>query len=327
MHMPRCFLLFLVCALGTAQSAEPDCDGCSDALLPRYPASQLVGHNKRAYEQAVYPQARIHGADEESSAPGKDTLKVSGKRTQLFYWEPEGRSGLEVFSNYQRALSGAGMSTIWSCSGSEECGDEFAQRAIETMHLNLNNTTEAREGAADAEEPRYILAKSQAGGSEVYVAVLVADLPLHTPPHAGAYVMVTEIKAMETGMVTTDAQSLEQRLEETHKAEIYGILFDFDQAVIKPESKPQLDQIARLLVDRPQIKLRVVGHTDNQGGVDYNFVLSEHRAEAVVAALVNSYGIAPGRLSATGKGASSPIASNDTDDGRAKNRRVELIQQ
>ncbi|RJG35081.1 OmpA family protein, partial [Motilimonas pumila] len=108
---------------------------------------------------------------------------------------------------------------------------------------------------------------------------------------------------------------------------IYGIYFDFDKADIKPDSKPQLDQIAKLLGDHPDIKLTFTGHTDNQGNADYNLARSRRRADAIVAALVRDYGIAAGRLNAQGMGASAPIASNDTDEGRAKNRRVERVKQ
>ena len=111
----------------------------------------------------------------------------------------------------------------------------------------------------------------------------------------------------------------------TGKAVIYGITFDFDKAEIKPESKPQLDQIAKLLTDHADLKLAITGHTDNQGSADYNQKLSQRRAEAIVATLAGSYGIAADRLSAQGMGASSPVASNDTEEGRAKNRRVELV--
>jgi len=108
---------------------------------------------------------------------------------------------------------------------------------------------------------------------------------------------------------------------------IYGITFDFDKADIKPESKAQLDQIGRLMSNHADLKLAITGHTDNQGAADYNQKLSQRRAEAIVAALVGTYAVMPNRLSAQGMGAASPVASNDTDEGRAKNRRVELVKQ
>lgn len=106
---------------------------------------------------------------------------------------------------------------------------------------------------------------------------------------------------------------------------LYGILFDFNKSDIKPQSKPALDEIARYLAADPARRLHVVGHTDGVGGFDFNIKLSQARADAVVAELVRSYGIAAGRLKGNGVGMLAPIASNATDEGRAQNRRVELV--
>jgi OOP family OmpA-OmpF porin len=126
-------------------------------------------------------------------------------------------------------------------------------------------------------------------------------------------------------MVTVDANALNKRILDTGKAVVYGIHFDLGNAVIKPESKPQLDEIASLLKQHADIRLAITDHTDNRGPADGNQILSQQRGDAIVATLVNDYGIKPYRLSAQGLGASLPIASNDTPEGRAKNRRVELV--
>ena len=114
---------------------------------------------------------------------------------------------------------------------------------------------------------------------------------------------------------------------DTGKAAVYGIYFDTGKAEIKPESEPALKEIAKLLQADPKLKLYVVGHTDNSGGLDYNMKLSKDRADAVVKALTGKYGIAASRLSAFGVGPLAPVASNQTEEGRAKNRRVELVAQ
>jgi OmpA-OmpF porin, OOP family len=199
--------------------------------------------------------------------------------------------------------------------------------AIEQMHLDLQNSTAARMGMSDADQPRYILARLSRPQGDLYVGVLVADLEFHNPKRPGAYVAVTEAKPMDSGMITVDASALDKSLETTGKAVIYGIYFDVDKAEIKPESKTQLDEIARLLKQHPDIKLTVTGHTDNQGPAAHNQQLSQRRADAIVAALVTTYGIPAARLTAQGMGSSAPVASNATEDGRAKNRRVELVKQ
>src|SRR5690606_32585475 len=99
---------------------------------------------------------------------------------------------------------------------------------------------------------------------------------------------------------------------------------DFDSDLIKPESAPTLAEVATLLISKPALSLTVVGHTDSQGGADYNLDLSQRRAASVVNALVTQYGIDAGRLASSGAGMTQPIDTNDTDEGRTKNRRVEL---
>jgi len=95
--------------------------------------------------------------------------------------------------------------------------------------------------------------------------------------------------------------------------------------VIKPESKPTLDEIAKLLSGQPELSVFIVGHTDNQGAYDYNIDLSRKRAAAVAAALAKSCNIAPARMRTAGVGFLAPVGSNATEDGRALNRRVELV--
>ena len=109
--------------------------------------------------------------------------------------------------------------------------------------------------------------------------------------------------------------------------EIYGIYFDFNSATIKPDSEAVLRQISDILHKNPDWKLSVAGHTDNIGDASTNQGLSERRAAAVKNALVNEYKIAADRLTTRGYGASRPIESNSTVEGRARNRRVELQRQ
>ena len=106
---------------------------------------------------------------------------------------------------------------------------------------------------------------------------------------------------------------------------LYGIYFDNDLADLKPQSKPTLDEVGKLMTGDPALKLKVVGHTDNLGTAEHNLDLSTRRAQAVTGALVHDYNIATERLTPIGAGATQPVASNDTEEGRAKNRRVELV--
>ena len=120
------------------------------------------------------------------------------------------------------------------------------------------------------------------------------------------------------------AVPLYNRLITDGKIITYAITFDIGKATIKPESMTEINRIAQLMKDNGDLKFEVQGHTDNTGTVAGNQKLSEQRAQAIVSKLVEM-GIAANRLSAKGMGQSAPLADNSTDEGRAKNRRVEFV--
>jgi outer membrane protein OmpA-like peptidoglycan-associated protein len=119
------------------------------------------------------------------------------------------------------------------------------------------------------------------------------------------------------------ADSLKSELDKNGRAVLY-INFDFNKSTIRPDAKPIIAQVVKLMTDDPSLTLAINGHTDNLGQHDYNVKLSQTRAAAVVSALVAAH-IAPGRLSSGGFGPDQPIEDNSTEKGRAKNRRVELV--
>jgi outer membrane protein OmpA-like peptidoglycan-associated protein len=120
------------------------------------------------------------------------------------------------------------------------------------------------------------------------------------------------------------ADELKKELDSSGHVAIYGIYFDTSKASLKPESITALDGIVKALIAYPDLKLEIQGHTDNTGTDEINQKLSQQRAEAVRSYLL-LFGIDAARLTAVGYGASKPVAANDTEDGKAKNRRVELV--
>jgi outer membrane protein OmpA-like peptidoglycan-associated protein len=139
-----------------------------------------------------------------------------------------------------------------------------------------------------------------------------------------------ELHIVERGQmkqdVVADAAALGSGLKDAGHVEVTGIFFDFAKADIKPESEAALNEVIKLLRSNAAWKVWIVGHTDNVGTVESNLTLSAARAAAVVKALTQK-GIAAGRLAAHGAGPFAPVAANDTEEGRARNRRVELVKQ
>jgi OmpA-OmpF porin, OOP family len=146
-------------------------------------------------------------------------------------------------------------------------------------------------------------------------------------PGIGGYtIVVVEKEAMQQDVVA-DASSMLNSIEQTGKVALYGIYFDTGKSTLKTESKQALTEISNLMKKDPALKLYVVGHTDNTGTYEANIKLSMDRANAVVNALISQYSATAANLKACGAGPIAPVASNETEAGKALNRRVELVKQ
>jgi outer membrane protein OmpA-like peptidoglycan-associated protein len=126
-------------------------------------------------------------------------------------------------------------------------------------------------------------------------------------------------------IATASPDDIAKALEKDGRVVISGgILFETDSAKLAPSATDLVRRISDMMKENPDLKVAVVGHTDNTGDFNYNLQLSERRAKAMVDALVKD-GVAANRLAGVGVGQLSPVASNDTSEGRAQNRRVELV--
>jgi OOP family OmpA-OmpF porin len=170
----------------------------------------------------------------------------------------------------------------------------------------------------------------EAGGEEAWLKVekggKITWIYVDTRTGGEYELLIVEKKAMAQEVVA-DAKSLARDISTTGHASVYGIHFDFNKATVKPESDTTLKEIAKLLKQNPNLNLYVVGHTDSVGNIDYNMQLSNARAEAVVKTLITKYGVSQNRLDSYGVGPLAPVASNETEEGRALNRRVELVKE
>lgn len=156
------------------------------------------------------------------------------------------------------------------------------------------------------------------GGKELWVEAW-AD-------HTGKYILTIVQKDAMVQEIAANADAFANSLKATGHIAVEGIYFDTGKATLKPESQQAISEIIKLLKADSGLKVFVVGHTDNAGAVDGNMKLSQDRAQAVVKELTGG-GITAARLKAFGNGPYAPVSSNDTEEGRAKNRRVELVKQ
>jgi OOP family OmpA-OmpF porin len=302
--LAACLLVTLYASFAAAQCEDPE--GAKDhPLVSRYPGSCIEDYRTTAFDEFTLPLGKLDGEHIEKSLP------LEGKITYIKYSAPSGRSILEIYRNYESALKNAGFEILFACAHNDGCGsgDPMLWRALGRPYW-------------ESDEQRYLSAKLPRPEGDAYVCLYVS-----TSFETYVELYVVEVKPMESGLVTVDAASLANDINRTGHASVYGIYFDTGKADIKPESDAALAEIAKLLQGDAGLKLYVVGHTDNQGGLEMNMDLSRRRAQAVLATLTTKYAVPADRLLAYGNGPYSPVASNDTDEGRAKNRRVELVKQ
>ena len=305
-----------------------------DPIMTRYPGSVIVGYGKKSFDETDL----ITGAFKvrEDGKPFYPTLHVEGAITRIVYLFPENQSDLEVMRNYTDALRKGNLTIVFNCEKSACGGGTNPNFSSNFSDMKLSEQLEHWENLASGEESfidynnrsRYVLAKGTgADGTVTYVAVYV-DPPNEGRP-GGVFVEIAKPKPLQTGQVTVNlsAADMAKSITADGKVALYGLQFDTDKTELRADSKPSLVEIAKLLGEEPKLNVYVVGHTDNQGAYAHNLDLSQKRSEAIVQALTTQYKIAPARLVAKGVASLAPIASNDSESGRAKNRRVELVKQ
>jgi len=297
-HIFSAALLLLSLSATTALGQAKDLPGSKDSpVVSRYPGSVIQEYRAHAFDEYKFPIGIVTKEGEPK------TQTIEGKVTRISYTNPEGRSSLEIDRNYETALKNAGFETVFACKG-DACG------------LTRFNAT------ADWADVWYGVGHYQFSGKlsrpegDIYVSLHVAK----------DYTILDtiETKPMESGLVM--APTLKSDLGRSGHVAVYGIHFDTGKSDVKPDSMPAIMQIVMLLQQDAKLKLFVVGHTDTVGSLAGNLELSKQRAQAV-AQVIAGQGIDASRLQSYGAGPYSPVSTNDTDAGRALNRRVELVKQ
>ncbi|WP_342119073.1 OmpA family protein [Pseudoduganella sp. OTU4001] len=319
----RAYLPILLVAISLQASAQPnftkDIAGGSDhPLLRRYEGSMLY-----MYGGENMGPARI--VDLEGSKPA--LRAVEGKVANRFYWGPKGRSALEVHRNFQQALTAAGFKVLYACE-TDQCEKAKVQYLVQELPREASwKEFNAHVSSIfnSANQPRFhlISAAKPGPGGNTYVQVALSDHNEYQ--RVRQFVQIIEPATLEGGKVTVDTKAIQEGLQRDGKVALYGVTFDTNKAVIREQSTEQLEQMAKALKASPAMKVFIVGHTDDQGEFESNLGLSQKRAQAVAEALAGKYGIAANRMTPRGVANLAPVASNASDEGRAKNRRVELV--
>jgi OOP family OmpA-OmpF porin len=324
----RVMLAFcIICAVLVVPGSAQDVAGSKDpAGMKRYEGSQLIGYRAPKFDEYLLPL----GPPTEMEPPAyQKSKKVEGQVSYYTYIAPVGRTPAELFRNYKQEFQRLGIETVYEKAAGQRgwFGPTFNKVATDSDISQIL--------AYNEDEERILVGKSRDANPNYYVAFVTAYKDGVIPERLEgkvqkgqslAQLVVVTADVMEKKMAFVNADDMKQSIHDSGKVALYGLYFDTDRDVVKAESEPTLAEIAKLMKSEPNLRLRVVGHTDNQGKSDYNVGLSKRRAASVVTELTGKYGIAATRLDAFGCGMYSPVASNAAEEGRAKNRRVELVE-
>ncbi|WP_168801081.1 OmpA family protein [Rhizobium rhizophilum] len=322
------FAIFALALLGSVDdsSAEtcPPLEGFAPLeAMAVYDGACLYGAEDAGFTRFDLPVGPMKGGAPTELKP------VEGQLQRRLYVAPEGASAADVFLNYRTALLGAGFSSLFECAG-RSCGSNNAllgKLVIYPADRKLRNLGSASEFALYIKDGEHYMAAVSADGTR-HVALYVAQnqkAPLsgNASERAAVHLDLVTSAALESRMI--DAAAMAKGISDEGHIALDNVYFDFGTANLSPEAAPAIAEMTKLLTSNPELKVYIVGHTDWIGDAETNLSLSQKRAQAVMAALVSA-GISKERLAAAGMGMLAPRASNQTEPGRAMNRRVELVE-
>lgn len=302
-------LIILIACLPIIVFGQKDEEGSKDhPLFERFPNSYIYNFENISIEPYAYATGKTN---EMYQLDAKQT--VEGKISKIFYvMKSADGSVYEIYNNYKNALASRGAETIYSCFD-KQCDTENLWSGLQTESKFLMP-------AYYSEKFAYHVAKFSHEGKTYYTAMVFG----YGLSEMGYEIHVIEVDELEQKISLSD---IEAAIASKGKIALYGIYFDTGSANLKAESNTEITLIADYLKRNPSAKLYIVGHTDNTGSFDSNMELSQNRAKSVVQSLISQHGIASGRIIPKGVSSLCPVSSNNTDAGRAKNRRVEIVLQ
>lgn len=302
------FLLPLFAIFFSHSALAQDMEGSSDhPLLGRFEPSTLAEYEAVEYDE----QALLVGKNEGERDPYSETLE--GAITRIYYTIPEGYSSLQIIRGYRQKLEANGFEIKFECKNANRdranwCGpkqrplgswisNNFKFEELRVLYANRTND----QGRVDVQ---LSAAKNRKGIVELS-AVVVENLEFENK--------------------VIDAKAVTSELTAQGKMAFYDILFETGSAALKPSSDATLKIISEVIASDDALDVIVVGHTDNQGSLDANIELSRARAEAVKTRLVGNFAVPGARISSAGVAFLAPVSTNATAEGRALNRRVEIV--
>ncbi|TRZ47984.1 MAG: hypothetical protein D4S01_11195 [Dehalococcoidia bacterium] len=288
-----------------------DIEGGKDyPLVSRFKSSVIEWYQNKNFDRYFILSLKDHKIS---------NYEIDGKTTRIQYSVGKEHSVFEIYKSYENALKKTGFD-ILTMLDDKNCGVNLQERLYNSGLNGLNKLPYAASGPGD-DEFVYLAAKKKVDNKDIYIVAYIAN--------ERGNLLVTfdaiEVQAMDDDLVTV--KNISEDITSNGHIAIYDIHFDTGKSDIKPESADALKNIAEYLNAHSDKRFLIVGHTDNVGDFVVNLKLSQERANSVTNKLVTKYGVKAEQLKAYGDGSTAPVASNSTDEGKAKNRRVEIVDQ
>ena len=333
-------LLSFISCLSYAQERTicPDVEGAiNHPLLEKYNNSCIVAYSESKFNAVTFPISKLtsnEGAPEEITEEGKVINILYGIENT------ERATVLEVQKNYEQALRNGNFKILHSAFGRKKIGGYFKLQNVYGNFGEVDVVSEyqflkpksyfrfsmsPQHKNIDTDDA-YFVAKGKRDG-KIYTLALFIHYNRTSweglTDNIFVLAQIVEKEDMETGQVS--AASIDEKIKNEGKEVFHNILFDFGSDQLTADSYGIIETLSEYLKANPNQKYYIVGHTDNVGSLPNNQALSEKRAKSVLMALTTQYDVSPAQVSGHGVGQLSPLAINTTEEGRALNRRVEVV--
>jgi len=316
-------LILIACLISINLSAQEtqDIKGAKDnPLISRFSNSYIVYYNTVKWDTYILPFSKIKNSGDEKDWDKK--LKLEGNVNRIQYITDKKNSVSLVYSNYLSAIKKSGWEILFSGSGDNELGNESYewQYYMYQEGLELGDKFGSKYNFR-GDDYAYTAAKFENNDTSFYAAIFILQKDDVTMINQD----IITVKNPDLGLVT--AKLLTEKIDKKGHLALSGIYFETGKAILTDKSVPALKNIAEYINSDKNKKFFIVGHTDNTGSFASNKTLSENRAKAVMNELVTKYAVNAEQLSAYGVANLTPVTSNKDDTGKARNRRVEIVEQ
>lgn len=324
--MKKIFLIFVATAMlisiNSFAQENTDIKGAKDnKLISRFTGSTIQFYNTVNWDIYILPYSKLISVG--GSKTWEKKLKLQGEIDRIQYVTNLENNVSLVYMNYLNALKKSSWEILFNGSGDNELGNEsyeWQYYMFGNDGLGLGDKIGSKYNFR-GNDYAYISAKFEDNDTTYYASIYIIEQDNSVMINQD----IIKVKNPDVGLVT--AKLMTEKIDKKGHIALDGLFFETGKSTIMDKSIPALKNIAEYLNNHQDKKFFIIGHTDNVGNIQSNITLSENRAKSVMNELVSKYGVKGEQLNAFGVANFSPVLSNSTDDGKAKNRRVEIVEQ